>query len=114
MDNDATPMPEGRGSGRTTWQLNRLQKGGLFMVATDLMKDYTRRLAHCLGRDDIVIITYRQSEFTRGRRFPALDIDHATGEVAFNLGNLEYDKLQEAIKEVAYSCSAHKSREAGE
>lgn len=68
----------GRGSGRTTRQLQRMPNGGLFVVQNEAHARYVRELAEHLGRQDVRVeslawvLAYRW----QGLRWPAAAVDH--------------------------------------
>lgn len=68
-----------RGTGRSHRAMEALPKGGAYIIYGH--PGYYRELADKLGRDDIVIIAhYSVERFMRGRRFPAVEIDHFVHE----------------------------------
>jgi hypothetical protein len=69
-----------RQTGRTTRQMQRLAKGGIFIWCNERI-DYPMALARSLGREDIAIkpLSWLTPHNFRGRIIEDLAIDHAIG-----------------------------------
>jgi len=82
-----------RGSGKTTNQMINAPVGSAF-VWCNADTIYPKRLADQLGRNDLFIFGnyVLSNESLRGRRFPALIIDHALG-----LSSKQYEDLVERL-----------------
>lgn len=74
----------GRGTGRTTRQMQSAPQGALYVVAQRSEREICLRMARDMGRSDLEIVTldWIRSDRWRGRRFPALVIDHFADEIA--------------------------------
>lgn len=67
-----------RGDGATTRQILALKQDGWFIVPTMKMLDYTKHLARYVGRQDVVVLYWRDALCrVRGRTISDYDIDHA-------------------------------------
>lgn len=87
-----------RGSGRTTRQLAALPDGGVYLVHTQPMVDYCKRLLIHLGRkhDSLTFVTPPNVDrAARGKRIEAWDVDHAFFDLT-NRGFIAYDVLEMA------------------
>lgn len=73
-------MPEGRGSGRTRWQLEAAAMHALFLVPPHLVI-YTKSLAKSLCRGDIDVASVEGLRWGgqkfKGRYFPQVVLDHS-------------------------------------
>ena len=98
------PSDDMRGSGRTTQQLQELPMGSLFIVGTPSQRDYTKALAHRLGRQDLFIKTIDECRFPHsaiaGMEFPAAAVDHAA---TWHLSEREYREFYQLTMEFVMS-----------
>jgi len=67
-----------RGTGRTTAQIRSAPHGAIFVCCHSAAKDYTRRLAKDLGRDDLTIVEPSWLDHGwMGKVISGLVVDHA-------------------------------------